>query len=505
MPRRTVLAVAALALAASACAGGTARPAASPEPEIISVLQPGRSPLVSFRILFNTGSALDPADKEGLASLTAAMLAQGGTEEMPYRQIVEAMYPMATSFGWQVDKEMTVFTGTTHVENLERYYGLIRAMLLEPGFREEDFTRLRTNAINFLRVTLREGNDEELGKERLYNVIYAGHPYEHHSMGRIEALESLTLEDVRDFYRQHYTQGNLVVGLAGGYPAGFAQRVQNDFRVLPLGPADRIRAPAPELAPGMEIEIIQRDTRSTAISLGFPIDVIRPHPDWPALAVVASYLGQHRSSNSYLYQRLREARGLNYGDYAYIEYFPRGMFQFTPDPNLARQQQIFQIWIRPVEPEHGHFTLRAALYEYDKLLREGMSREAFEATREFLTKYTGVLTQTQDLQLGYALDSRHYGIGNFNQWMQEQLAALTLEEVNRALREHLRSDRMRVVMVTGDAEALREAIVSNRPSPITYNSPKPQEILEEDRVIQDYRIEVQPERVRVVPVAEVFR
>ena len=68
------------------------------------------------------------------------------------------------------------------------------------------------------------------------------------------------------------------------------------------------------------------------------------------------------------FERLREARGLNYGDYSYIEYFPRGMFQFEPDPNQARHQQIFQIWIRPVEPQNGLFVLRAALYEYDKLV-----------------------------------------------------------------------------------------------------------------------------------------
>ncbi|MGU9560675.1 hypothetical protein ACQXW1_18255, partial [Lactiplantibacillus pentosus] len=76
--------------------------------------------------------------------------------------------------------------------------------------------------------------------------------------------------------------------------------------------------------------------------------------------------GQHRSSNSYLYGQIREKRGLNYGDYAYIEYFPRGMYQFEPDPNLARKMQIFQIWIRPVEPQNANFALRAALYEYDK-------------------------------------------------------------------------------------------------------------------------------------------
>jgi zinc protease len=472
---------------------------------ISSLLQPNRSPLVTFRILFLTGSASDPQGKEGVAALTASLLAEGGTRAMSYVQITEAMYPMATSFGWQIDKEMTVFTGTTHVDNLDKYYGLISQMLLDPGFRPEDFTRLKTNAINYLKVSLRESNDEELGKEHLYNIIYANHAYGHHNVGGVSTLEKLTLDDVRDFYRTNYTQANLVLGLAGGYPADFPKKAEADFAKLPAGQPAKVKRDAPRLDPGTRIEIIKRETRSTAISLGFPIEVTRADKDWPALAVVASYLGQHRSSNSYLYQRLREARGLNYGDYAYIEYFPRGMFQFTPDPNLGRTSQIFQIWIRPVEPKNGHFALRAALYEYDKLVREGMSKEAFEATREFLSKYVNILTQTQDAQLGYALDSRYYGIGNFTDYMREQLAKLTLEDVNNVLRRHLKTDRMRIVMVTKDAEALRDAIVGNKPSPITYNSPKPKEVMDEDKVIEAYKIDVKPEAVRVVAVAQVFQ
>jgi len=256
--------------------------------------------------------------------------------------------------------------------------------------------------------------------------------------------------------------------------------------------------------PGNTLAIVTRDTRSTAISMGFPIDVTRSSPDWPALAVVASYLGQHRSSNSHLYQRLREARGLNYGDYAYVEYFPRGMFQFTPDPNLARQQQIFQIWIRPVEVNTGVFTLRATLYEYDKLVREGLSREAFEATREFLTKYSNILTQTQSARLGYALDSRYYGIGDYNTYLRDSLAKLSIDEVNRAIRQRLAPNRMRIVIITKDPAPFQDAVAKNRPSPITYNSPKPKDIMDEDAVIQGYRINVRPADVTVVPVEKVF-
>jgi len=338
--------------------------------KIASTLLPNRSPLVTFRIIFMTGAAYDPAGREGVAALTAAMIAQGGTRTMSYEQIVEAMYPMATAFESQIDKEMTVFTGTTHADNLDKYYGLISQMLLDPGFRGDDFTRLKTNAINYLKVSLRQSNDEELGKEYLYNVIYTGHPYGHHNTGTISSLEKLTLDDVRAFYKANYTQANMVLGLAGGYPKELPTKVEADFAKLPAGHRAKAKFQTPKAARGMQISIVKRETRATALSLGFPISVTRADKDWPALAVVASWFGQHRSSNSHLYQQLREARGLNYGDYAYIEYFPRGMFQFTPDPNQGRTSQIFQIWIRPVVPENGHFVLRAALYEYDKLVRD---------------------------------------------------------------------------------------------------------------------------------------
>lgn len=469
-----------------------------------SVLQPGISPLIVFRILFLTGAAFDPPGKEGLASLTAAMLAEGGSRTKTYQQIVDAMYPMATSVNWQVDKEMTVFSGTTHVENLDKYYALLKDMLLDPGFRQEDFTRVRDAAVNFLKVSLRESNDEELGKEYLYNVIYAGHPYGHHNRGTISALQRLTLDDVRAFYREHYTRANLVIGLAGGYPKGFDTQVETEFGKLPAGTPDHKRFEAPVVPAGTRLAIVTRDTRSTAISLGFPIAVNRSSPDWPALSVAVSYFGQHRSSNSYLYGRLREARGLNYGDYAYLEYFPRGMFQFTPDPNLARQHQIFQIWIRPVEVATGVFTLRAALYEYDKLVRNGISREVFEETRRFLTKNSNVLTQTQSARLGYALDSRYYGIGDYNVYLRAALAKLTVDDVNRAIRQHLATRGMRIVVITRDPKPFQDAIAKSTPSPIVYNSPKPKEITDEDAVIQSYRIDVKSQDVVVVPVERVF-
>lgn len=470
-----------------------------------NVYLPSSSPLISIKIQFLTGSIDDPKGKEGLASLTAAMIAAGGTKTQTYDQIVAAFYPLAAGFGGQVDKEMTTFGGQTHVDNLEKYYNLISQMMLDPGFRDEDFKRLKDDAINFLKVNLRQSNDEELGKERLYNIIYAGHPYQHHSMGTVSSLEKITLDDVRNFYKEHYTKANLVLGLSGGFDSKFSSRLESDFAKLSDGKKSKSKIKAPKLTKGTKIDIVQRETRATAFSLGFPIPVTRSHPDYAALALAVSYLGQHRSSNSHLYGRIRELRGLNYGDYAYMEYFPRGMFQFEPDANLARQQQIFQIWIRPVEPQNANFTLRAALYEYDKLVKNGLSQEDFEGTKQFLSKYVNILTQTKDDELGYALDSKFYGTSDFNQYMKQNLAKLTLADVNKAIKKHLKSNTMRIVVITKDADDLKKQIVENQPGQITYASPKSKEITDEDKEISTFPINVKPENISITPVDRVFQ
>jgi zinc protease len=479
--------------------------AAEERPAMETILLPSSSPLVSFRLLFRVGSASDPQGKEGLAALAAAMIAGGGTRRRAYADIVQAMYPMATSFGAQVDKEMTVFYGTTHRDNLKAYFDLVSEMLLEPGWRDDDLRRIRSDAVNFLKVGLRGTNDEELGKEALYGFIYQRHPYGHHTRGRISTLEKITANDLESFYRANYTRQNLVLGLAGGYTPEFLDAVKQRLGSLPAGTKTIVGLPAPAPIDGLQLQIVRKETRATAISFGFPIEVTRGHKDWIALLLVQSYFGQHRSSSSHLYQRLRELRGLNYGDYAYIEYFPRGMFLMHPEPNLGRRQQIFQVWIRPVEPQNAHFALRTAMFELEKLVRDGMKQADFDSTRNFLTKFVNVLTKTEDLRLGYALDSRYYGTPEFTDYVKAGLRQLTLADVNRAIRAHLDPRRAKIVIVARDADALRTALATNAPSPIRYNAPKPKELTDEDAILEKYPLRIPAESIRVAAVEEIFQ
>jgi zinc protease len=466
--------------------------------------QKSASPLINIKLLFDVGSARDPAGKEGLAALTAAMLTAGGSASLTIDQIDKLLYPMAGSFASRSDKEMTVMTGIIHRDNWQRFLAIILPQLLSPGWRREDFERLKTRQTNALVQDLRSSNEEELGKERLQTNIFRGTPYGHVVLGTEAGLRSITLDDVKSFARQQFTRAHLTLGLSGDTPDELVRELQSRLGALPEGEPALPVAVRGERPQGIEVEILEKETRATAISLGFPIEVTRAHPDFVALSVMRAWLGEHRLSSGRLYQRIREVRGINYGDYAYIEAFPRGMFQLFPDSNVARRRQIFEIWVRPVVPANAHMTLRIAVHELTNLVENGMSAADFEATRDYLMKNVYVVTARQDQQLGYALDSKWYEIGEFTEYMRTQLRSLTLAQVNAAIKRHMTAKNLSVVIVTRDAAGLKQALVSDVPSPIKYDGEKPPDLLEEDRAIGRLRLNIAAPSVTITPIAEVF-
>ena len=464
-------------------------------------------PNVMVKLLFTTGSANDPKGKEGLAMLAASMITDAGSKSMRLDEIQKALFPIAGSFGALVDKEMTSFTGVIHRENLQKYLDVALPMLLSPGFREEDFKRVKEAQLNSLEQDLRASNDEELGKEELQNVIFAGTGYGHTPLGTLAGIKAITLDDVKKFVDENYNASNVVVGLSGDYPDTLVQRLTTDLGQLGAGPEETTIAQLPAIAAhkpiGLEVEIVKKDTRATAISLGHPIPVTREDADFAALNLARVWLGEHRASSGRLYDRIRETRGLNYGDYAYVEYFNRPGFQFFPSPNVARRQQLFEIWIRPVVPANTQMAMRIALYETQQMIDKGLSQEDFDRTRDYVMKNIYLLTSTQNQRLGYALDSWWYGIPDYVDYMRGQYAKLTRQQVNAAIKKYLSTKNMNVVIITKDAEGLRDILLKDALSSIAYNEPKP-ELAAEDKTIGSYKLNIKPENIRIVSVDDVF-
>ncbi len=471
----------------------------------LELMPVSNSPLIGFRILLNFGSAHDPPGQEGIGALMLSLLAGGGTRDMSYRQIMEAFYPMAAAVRVQMDKEMATFSGTIHIDNLESFYSIFKDMLLDPGFREEDYVRLKSDQLNFLQKTLVGNMDEQFGKEILNLMMYSGHPYGHNENGTLESVSGITLEDVKDYYRKRFLQGNITVGLVGGYPADFPQRMAEDFSGLPQGHTPRLTLPAARGPQGLEVVIAEKQTPATAISMGFPVSLSRADDDFFALWIAGSHLGEHRQSLSHLFQKIREERGQNYGDYAYIEHFVEGRGKF-PDTNYCRQQQYFSVWIRPLANSNRHFVLRQALRELRRIVEEGIPEERFRLTQQYLLNYTRLYAQTLQERLGWKMDSRYYGHDDFLAEARKRLARVSHRQVNAAIRKYLNFENVYIAVITRDAQTFKDQLLANTPSPVSYANPNmPSAILEEDLIIQSFPLDVTPDKVRIVAAEHFFR
>jgi len=516
-PAASALLAVALVAGAFFAPGATARAAAhpmhqmkaddgmAPKGAIETVELPSAgSPLVAVRLMFKTGSVDDPQGKEGLAALTGLMVAQAATEQHSYGELLDALYPMAASIDVSTDREVTVISGETHIDNLDAYTALLTEAVLHPAFAQSDFERNKDQLHSYLTTTLRAANDELLGLEALQDEIFQHHPYGHPEAGTVQGLASITLDDVRSFYKQHYTRANLLLGVAGGYPQGYPAKLQQTLAALPEG---RMVAEAAKLPPlpdakGRSFTLIQKNTASVGIHFGYAIPVTRADADYYPLMVANSYLGEHRTFNGVLMNQLRGKRGLNYGDYSYIEYYDNPPRTSRPTPNVPRHQQYFSVWIRPVVPKTAHFALRAGLYYVDRLVQKGMTEQQFELTRDYLINYSKLWAQSLSARLGIHMDSRYYGMPYWIDEIETRLRALTVDDVNAAVRKYLQTQNYQAVVVTKTAKQMAIDLLQDEPSPMEYNSEVDDQVKADDAGIVD--LQVDPTAIRIVPVGEMF-
>ena len=492
--------------------------------EVVELKQPTSNKLV-VKLMFRNGSITDPQGKEGLTYLTASMIANGGTKSLTKTEIDSIIYPMAAQYGASVDKEVSVFTFQFHKDWVEDFYPILRDLMVAPSFSEADFNRLKSNQQNYVDQIIRASSDEEYSKKALEDLLFRGTNYQHMVQGTTAGVGNITLEDVKNHYKQFFTKNNVMIGLAGSYSDAFLNRLKADIARMSSETPEIPEPGKPNQPNGIEVEIISKENAlGSAIFTGSPLSITRADDDFAALMIANSWLGEHRKSYSRLYQKIRETRSMNYGDYSYIEWYEQGGSYQLPPSGVPRSSNYFAVWIRPVQIGtqlkeqyeelkdikigHAHFALRLAIREIDLLIANGLSQEDFERTKQFLRSYIKLYIQTPEKELGFLMDSRFYGRQDYIKELDALLEEVTLSQVNSAVRKYLQTKNMFVTIVTDDSEAgpLAESLKKNQPSPMSYSNlvkeGLPEEVIQEDAKVATYPLNVTS--VKIVPSANTF-
>ncbi|MFT3706563.1 MAG: pitrilysin family protein [Archangium sp.] len=474
------------------------------EPMKLVVIPVANKPIVSVRLVFRTGSVDDPRGKEGLTALTTRVLLEGGTKSLDSAQLAEALYPMAADVNSDTDKEFTTIAARVPRERLPRFLEIFSEMLLAPRFDEKEFARLKSEQLSTIRTRLRQENDEELSKIALDALLAEGHPYRHFNGGTEEGVTAVTLDDVRAHWKNVFTQDRLIIGLAGGVDDALAQQVKTTLSALPA--KGMARAPLPT-APGPmgQVIIVKRDTASTAGNFGFTTTARRDSADFVDLFIALSYLGEHRQEHGVLFHELRDRRGLNYGTYSYAQHFRQDGFESIPRANILRSQQDVTFWLRPVPAKNAVYATRGILYFLERLRSAPPPPENFETARGFLMGATRTWVMTDQRKLGWAIDDVINGTPDFLGGVRKRLETITPADAQAVVRKYVALENINYAYVTKDADALAAALKSGAPSPITYASPKSEELLRDDSAISTVPLPLVADQIRVIDANDVMK
>ncbi|HUP50810.1 MAG TPA: pitrilysin family protein [Thermoanaerobaculia bacterium] len=419
-----------------------------------------RAPLVTIRVMVTHGSTSEPVGKEGLASMTAEMITDGGYRTASGIMTKEELAEMTMPWGSGArpsafpSSRTTTFFFTAPREVIGQYVrDVLQPMLNEPVFAAGELDRLKNERLSTI-SSLRSVNLENLGLSAIEQYVLAGTRYEHHSIGTEASIPSFTRDDVIAFYRAHYRPENIIAGISTADP-DIVSQVRDAVRSVNRDAATPPPAPPLQARParfeGREALVIEEPNAPAAsVHFGFPIEVNRTHPDFWPLYVANVWLGTHRDSFGQLYQQIREERGYNYGNYSYVEAWsgrPAALFQLFNQP---REQQYFSIWIRPVKHEHAVHLMKAATYELEEMVRNGLTAEQLAATKNKARVLYLNLGETVPRLISARVDDVFYGMEGrgFLDTYLENVDRVTVEQVNAALRRHLRTEDIKYLVVT---------------------------------------------------------
>ncbi len=493
--------------------------------EVVEHRQPQANKVV-FMLRFDNGSIADPADKKGLTYATAAIMTGGGAGAMEYADIQRKMKPWAAFYGSGVDKQVSSFFFQVPVDFVGEFYPLLKNVLLSPDFNEKDFARLMKSQQNYVDQVVRASSDEDYSKFALEDQLFRGGNMQSLIQGTSATVKNISLDDIKAHYNKVFTRNNVMLGIAGNYSDELLQRFKADMEKLPATAYTKVKPSVARSPNGIEVEIIAKDnTFGSAIFTGAPLAITRADDEFIALMIANSWIGEHRKSYSRLYQKIRETRSMNYGDYSYIEWYSNGGRNQLPPAGVPRASNYWSIWIRPVQIAkqlqaqyeeladvkigHAHFAFRLALREFDLLIKNGMSVDEFEATKTFLRSYSKLYAQGPAQQLGWLMDSRFYGRNDYLKELDALLEKTTLAEVNSAIRKHWQTKNMFVTIVTdtSEAQALADSLINNTLSPMSYanvvKSGLSEDVLTEDDEIAAYPLNVKS--VKIIKSADTFK
>lgn len=281
----------------------------TPDGVVVFLEESHTLPLVDFELCLRTGTTFDPPGKEGLTRIVWRALRMG-TKHLSSREVEDGIARLGARLGMEVSSSSVRIRAVVIRRNLEPFLELLATLLREPAFRPADLAQAKRETYADM-ISLRD-NDRALAGRHLRRLLFADHPYGRSVVGSRTTVGAIRRDDVRENHETHLCGKNLIFGFAGDLTRQDLETLlARHFSDLPRGRPPRMRLPAPQIARGRRIRIIDKPERTqTQMVMGtLGSKVGDRHHD--ALSVASTAFGGTLTSPLWL--EVREKRGWSYG------------------------------------------------------------------------------------------------------------------------------------------------------------------------------------------------
>lgn len=307
-------------------------------------------PVLSVEFLFRGGAALDPEGKVGLATLTASLLDEGAGD-LDSQAYQGRLQNLSIQLHFEADYDTFGGSLKTLSRNRDEAVRLLRLALLKPRFDEAAIERMRGEII--AGIKRRASRPGYLAQRVWQQVVFPSHPYGRPVTGSEETLKNITREDLRAFVRDRLAKDRLLIGVSGDVTAAeLGQLLDDAFGDLPAKAAANTIPQADPKALGYTFVLNRQVPQSVAI-FGLP-GLRRSDPDFYAAYVMNHILGGG-SFSSWLYEEVREKRGLAYSIYSYLQSRRGASFWMgsvaTANAGMAKSVDLIRSQVRKMHDE----------------------------------------------------------------------------------------------------------------------------------------------------------
>ncbi|HED07532.1 MAG TPA: insulinase family protein [Ignavibacteria bacterium] len=396
----------------------------------VHFVQKNNLPIVRFGLISDVGSTIDPNGKKGLANLFS-MLIDEGAGKFDSMQLKEQFQILGTNLSIGASKDSCSFSFLTLKENFDRSLELLNLILNEPNFKEDEFKKEKDKLLTGIQQI--KDSPDDIADLAFDSLIFNNtSSYSYPTSGYAENVESITLDDVKNFYKSIFLQSSINIVVVGDIAK---EELENKIRKFITPWKSTIKKKSKNIfVVDTKTKIYFADKKESVqseIRVGH-ITCKRNETDFYSNALLNTILGGQFSSRINL--NLREDKGYTYGAHSGFNYYKNaGYFYVTTS----------------VEGKFTSAAIKEILFEMKKI-KKGVTEEELTFAKSSIIKRFPLNFETYG-QIASNLTNKiehNLSISYYNNYVKN-ISNVDNQMIKNSAENFIRPDNA-VIMVVGD-------------------------------------------------------